>query len=406
MAGWLKGAAALLVLASLSACKLIPDAQPPTGYPTPVPSPSPTPTPPPPAATAAQLGVSAGPAIESLQLGTGRASAALRSFIESCPRLTARTDVSGLTRASDWGEACQAAKGWNAAEAPAFFARYFESARIGEGKAFATGYYEPEIAGTRTEQPGFAVPVYKLPPDLTRAWPDEVPVEQRTGTPPLGRVNEVGKFVPYHDRAAIEDGALKGKGLELAFAADAIELFFLQIQGSGRLLAPDGSLLRIGYAGQNGRDYVGIGSLMRQRGLVGPGTNYPTSMQGLMAWLRENPENGKAIMRENLSYVFFREINGDGPLGALGVPVRAQSSVAADPAFTPLGAPVWLTMDRAEAGGLWIAQDTGGAIKGANRFDTFWGAGVTARQIAGGMVARGDALLFLPKGTLARLGAQ
>ncbi|MFM5929583.1 MAG: murein transglycosylase A [Novosphingobium sp.] len=398
---------AIAAIASLSACKIIPDAPPPSGYPSPLPSPTPTATPtPPPAATAAQLGVRAGPAIETLGLASARASAALRSFVESCPRLVTRVDTSGLTRAADWKDACQAAPTWPAADAPAFFTRYFEAVRIGEGKAFATGYYEPEIAGTRTPQPGFAVPVYRLPPDLVRAWPDDMPLEQRSGNPPLGRVNESGKFVPYHDRAAIEDGALKGKGLELAYAADAVELFFLQIQGSGRLLAPDGTVMRIGYAGQNGRDYVGIGSLMRQRGLVGGEGQYPTTMQGLMAWLRENPEAGKAIMRENLSYVFFRELTGDGPLGALGVPVRGQSSVAADPAFTPLGAPVWLKMDRAEASGLWIAQDTGGAIKGANRFDTFWGAGPTARQIAGGMTGRGEALLFLPKGTLARLGAQ
>ena len=111
-------------------------------------------------------------------------------------------------------------------------------------------------------------------------------------------------------------------------------------------------------------------------------------------------------MRENPSYVFFREVIGDGPYGALGVPVRGQSSVATDPQYVPLGAPVWLSVDRPEATGLWIAQDTGGAIKGANRFDSFWGAGQTARLIAGGMSARGDALLFLPKGTLARLGVQ
>ncbi|PLK24343.1 murein transglycosylase A [Novosphingobium sp. TH158] len=409
MGGWFRGAFALAALASLSACTLIPQASPPPGYPAAIPSPAITPAPvppPPPAATAAQLGVRPGPAIETLALGNGRASAALRSFIESCPRLTARTDTSGLTRPSDWGEACRAAPAWSAAEAPAFFARHFETAQVGEGKAFATGYYEPEIAGTRSEQPGFTVPVYKLPPDLVRGWPDEIPLEQRTGTPPLGRVNEFGKFVPYHDRAAIEDGALKGKGLEIAYAADAIEFFFLQIQGSGRLIGPDGTVIRIGYAGQNGRDYVGIGSLMRERGLIGGPGQYPTSMQGLMAWLRENPEAGKAIMRENLSYIFFREITGDGPLGALGVPVRGQSSVAADPAFTPLGAPVWLALDRPEASGLWVAQDTGGAIKGANRFDTFWGAGPTARTIAGGMTGRGEALLLLPKGTLSRLGTQ
>src|SRR5690606_16109779 len=108
-------------------------------------------------------------------------------------------------------------------------------------------------------------------------------------------------------------------------------------------------------------------------------------------------------MRENKSWVFFRELTGDGPLGALEVPVRRESSVAADPNYVPLGAPVVLDVDRDEADGLWIAQDTGGAIKGANRFDSFWGAGEQARAIAGGMTARGEALLLLPKGTLARL---
>lgn len=408
MGGVFRGLCALVAVALLPACTLIPKTVPPPGYPSvpaPVPTPVPVPTPPP-AATAAQLGVRAGPAIDTLNLSGGRATAALRSFFESCPRLLSRNDSSGLTRNSDWKDACDAAKTWPASDAPGFFTRHFEAAKIGEGKAFATGYYEPEIAGTRTPQPGFAVPVYRLPPDLVRAWPEETPPEQRTGNPPLGRYDETCKLVLYHDRAAIEDGALANKGLEIAYAADAIEFFFLQIQGSGRLLAPDGTVMRIGYAGQNGRDYVGIGSLMRQRGLIGGPGQHPTSMQGLMAWLRENPEAGKAIMRENLSYIFFREITGDGPLGALNVPVRGQSSVAADPAFTPLGAPVWLTLDRAEASGLWIAQDTGGAIKGANRFDTFWGAGPTARQIAGGMTGRGEALLFLPKGTLARLGAQ
>lgn len=112
------------------------------------------------------------------------------------------------------------------------------------------------------------------------------------------------------------------------------------------------------------------------------------------------------MMRADRSYIFFRELTGDGPLGALGVPVRANASVAADPKFVPLGAPVWLAVDRKEASGLWIAQDTGGAIKGANRFDTFWGAGQYARTTAGGMSARGSALLLLPKGTLARLGAR
>ena len=209
-------------------------------------------------------------------------------------------------------------------------------------------------------------------------------------------------MVPYHDRTAIEDGALAGRGLEIAWAADPIEFFFLQIQGSGRLLQPDGSVIRIGYASQNGREYVGIGKLMKDRGLLGPGQ---TSMQGIVAWLRANPEEGRAIMRENKSYIFFQELTGPGPLGALGLPVTPRATVAADPKFVPLGAPVLLAMGRSELDGLWVAQDTGGAIKGANRFDTFWGAGADAATIAGGMQARGKAYVLLPKGTAARLAA-
>jgi membrane-bound lytic murein transglycosylase A len=129
-------------------------------------------------------------------------------------------------------------------------------------------------------------------------------------------------------------------------------------------------------------------------------------MQGIVRYLREHPAEGRALMRENQSWVFFRELTGDGPLGALEVPVRRESSVAADPQYVPLGAPVHLASERAEANGLWIAQDTGGAIKGPNRFDTFWGAGDEAELIAGGMNVRGRALVLLPIGTLARLGAR
>jgi len=130
-------------------------------------------------------------------------------------------------------------------------------------------------------------------------------------------------------------------------------------------------------------------------------------MQGIMQFLRERPDEGRAMMRANPSWVFFQELTGDGPLGAINVPVRPQVSVAADPRYVPLGAPVFLFgADRREVNGLWIAQDTGGAIKGANRFDSFWGAGEAARVIAGGMSARGRAVVLLPKGTLARLGVQ
>jgi membrane-bound lytic murein transglycosylase A len=389
--------ASAVALALLASCRAVPPGE------HPGPAPTPVPTPP----TAALAGVRPGPSIASLSLAQADASAALASFVESCPKLVRRTDASGLTRGEDWQPACSAAAGWPRGDASRFFAEQFEAAVVGDGSAFVTGYYEPEISGSRTRRPGFEAPVYGMPPDLIRAWPADMPVEQRSGRAPLGRYDETGKFVPFFDRAQIEDGALAGRGLEIAWAADPIELFFLQIQGSGRLRTPEGEVIRIGYAGQNGRDYVGVGSLMRQRGLLGDGPGqYASSMQGIMQYLREHPAEGRALMRQNLSWVFFRELTGDGPLGALEVPVRRESSVAADPAYTPLGAPVFLTTDRREVNGLWIAQDTGGAIKGPNRFDSFWGAGEEARAIAGGMTARGQALLLLPKGTLARLGAR
>ena len=126
-------------------------------------------------------------------------------------------------------------------------------------------------------------------------------------------------------------------------------------------------------------------------------------MKGIVDWIRANPAEGAALMRENLSYIFFKELTGAGPLGALALPVTPRGTVATDPHFVPLGAPVFLRdMDRREADGLWVAQDTGGAIKGANRFDTFWGAGAEAEVTAGGMASNGRAMILLPKGAAAR----
>ena len=398
----LRKLAALVLAVALSGCgvRLIP----PTGVPQPVPSP--VPTAPATPGTAALLGIVTGPAVGSFKLSDTDARGALVAFRTSCPKLLIRTDTSGLTRQADWKPTCDAAATWPAAQSAQFFSTWFETVKVGDGKAFVTGYYEPEIAGVRTRQPGFDVPVYGLPSDLVRAKVGDAPANDN-GTQPLGRYDETGAFVPYFDRAAIDGGALAGKGLEIAWAADPVELFFLQVQGSGRLKAPDGSVLRIGYAGQNGLGYTGIGSVMRAQGLIGSGPGqYSGSMQGIMQYIRDNPEAGKALMRQNQSYVFFKLGGGDGPYGALSVPVRGGDSVAADPSFVPLGAPVLLVVDRNEANGLWVAQDTGGAIKGANRFDSFWGAGDAARTTAGGMSGRGDAWLLLPKGTVKRLTGQ
>ncbi|QOV95522.1 murein transglycosylase A [Novosphingobium sp. ES2-1] len=395
-----KSAAIIAALFLLGGCvRLVPEGS----APRPVTPPTPPAVKP---ATAALTGVVRGPVVAGLGFKRDNTAAALQAFATSCPRLTKRTDNSGLTRPEDWAPACAAAATWPAGEAARFFATYFETAEVGDGAAFVTGYFEPEIAGSRTRQPGFDVPVYALPKDLVRAKPgDAQPLPD--GKMPLGRYDDAGVFTAYHDRGQIEDGALQGKGLELAWAADPVEFFFLQIQGSGRLRAPDGSVIRLGFAGQNGHAYTGIGSLMRERGLIGssPG-QYSGSMQGIQQYLRDFPDAGRQLMRQNRSYVFFRELTGPGPVGALNVPIAGRSTVAADPAFVPLGAPVWLQVDRKEASGLWVAQDTGGAIQGANRFDSFWGAGPEARQIAGGMSARGRALILLPKGTLARLGQQ
>ncbi|ALH78821.1 MltA [Sphingopyxis macrogoltabida] len=350
------------------------------------------------ATTAAASGVIAGPAFDKLGVSAAQAKAALAAFRLSCPSVQRRADASGLTQNADWAESCNAAKGWADDDASAFFARYFGTVQVGAGTAFVTGYYEPEIAGSRTKRAGYDVPIYRRPNDLVDVDLGQFSADLK-GKKIRGRV-EGTNFVPYYDRTTIERGALEGRGLEIAWAADAAEFFFLQVQGSGRLRLPDGGVMRIGYDSQNGRDYVGIGKLLLDRGELQSGQ---ASMQGILAYLRADPVRGAAVMNENPSWVFFREITGPGPLGALGVPVTGRASVAADPKYVPLGAPVFLSLDRAEPNGLWIAQDTGGAIKGANRFDSFWGAGDEARAIAGGMSGRGSALLLLPRASIARL---
>jgi membrane-bound lytic murein transglycosylase A len=306
-----------------------------------------------------------------------------------------RTDASGLTRAGDWNALCTQAASLDPQYAPGFFYYGFDWVKIGDGRAFATGYYEPEIEGSRTPLPGY-VPIYRVPADLIRCT-------QPNGQPGR-RIDQTGACTLYFTRAEIEDGVLAGRGLEIAWAKDPVDLFFVEIQGSGRVRMPDGTIMRIGYAGQNGRDYVAIGRLLRDRGILPPGG---ASMQAIKDWIRANPDQGRELMRENTSYVFFKELTGPGPLGSLNVALTPRGSVAADPNYTPLGAPIYLhKADRHEVDGMWVAQDVGGAIKGPNRFDTFWGAGDEAVTIAGGMSASGEALILVPKGVGGRALAQ
>jgi len=348
--------------------------------------------PPPPNARAAGIRLVPPPAV----LDEASAARALSAFRISCPVLVLRTDSSQLSIGADWAQVCADAATVLPGGAGAFFRDRFDWVQVADGKAFATGYYEPTIQGSRLPLPGYA-PIYGVPADLVRCTrPD--------GTTGRGRVDPVtGICGPYLSRAEIDDGALANRGLEIAWAADPLELFFVEIQGSARVVFPDGTSLRIGYAEQNGLPYTPIGKLLRERGVLPAGG---ASMQAIKDWIRANPDQGRELMRENQSYIFFNALNGPGPLGSLGVPVTPHGTVAADPKFVPLGAPVFLMMDRPEPNGLWVAQDVGGAIKGSNRFDTFWGGGPEAEALAGGMAAKGQAFVLLPKGVAARALAQ
>ena len=315
--------------------------------------------------------------------------------------LLRRSDDSGLTRPSDWIAVCAAAT-IPGATARAVFEAELMPVTIGTGSGLDTGYFELTLAGTRTRDALGSTPLYALPGDL-------IDVDLGAFSPALagkhlrGRV-EGQHLVPYPDRAQIEDGALGPDAPVVAWVADPVEAFFLAIQGSGRVALADGTELRVGYAGQNGRDYTGIGRLMRERGLLGPGQ---ATMEGIVTWLHTHPDAGRALMRENRSYVFFKPLTGPGALGALGQPLAPEAAVAADPAFVPLGAPVYLATQSVDGPltRVVVAADTGGAIKGANRFDWFTGAGARARHLASGQSAQGRAWLLLPRAAAERFRA-
>lgn len=391
----LRGAVALCLILFLAACgRIVPEG---TGAPQPLPvPPAPVvPSPPPPSANnALAAGVATGPQVRFLVPAGQSAERALTAFKISCPVAMRRDDPTGLTMASDWVEPCTVAQDVPRGGAAAFFDRYFSAVQVGDGAAFATGYYEPEIAAARSRSGAYSWPIYGVPSDLqTRSGPDGAQVYRVVN----------GQEQPYPDRAAIEDGALAGQGLEIAYARDLVDLFFLQVQGSGVLRQPDGSAMRVGYAGNNGYPYVSIGRLMLDRGLLPPGQ---ATAEGIASWLRANPEQARSIMQENRRYIFFRPLEGSAPLGSLGLPVTPRATVAVDPAFVPRGAPVILNLEHDVADGVWVAQDSGGAIRGANRFDTFWGAGDEAYAVASGMSSRGTAWILIPTPAALRLSRQ
>jgi membrane-bound lytic murein transglycosylase A len=272
-----------------------------------------------------------------------------------------------------------------------------------------TGYYEPELNGSRSPSEAFTVPLYRVPDDLLTIDLGSVYPELQ-GKRLRGRLTESAngkRVVPYWSRADI-DGASQLRGQELMWVDDPIEAFFLQIQGSGRVRlsgpADGAAVVRVGYADTNGQPYRSIGTWLIERGEL---TLENASMQGIKAWVRANPQRLRELLDQNPSYVFFRELPlGDasaGPVGAMNVALTAGVSVAADPQFTPLGAPLIVRtthpVDGTQLDKLVVAQDTGGAIRGPLRFDFFWGTGKSAGEIAGRQRSDVNAWLLVPKGT-------
>lgn len=340
---------------------------------------------------------------------------ALLAFKASCARLARQAPERKLGGAhgfagtvADWRPACSAAETVAATPkaARAFFEAEFAPFQVtdrGRPEGLLTGYYEPLLEGARAPDARFRYPLLKRPADLVSvdlgAFDPEL-----AGRRIAGRVEE-GRLVPYPDRAAIEAGALAGRGLELLWVDDPIAKFFLEIQGSGQIRLASGEVARVGYADQNGRPYRAIGKDLVEMGAI---PKERMSMQAIREWLLANPDQAPAMMARNPSYVFFRELPdlaaASGPLGAQGAPLTPGRSLAVDRKFLPLGAPVWLDATAPFPDGsrplrrLAVAQDTGGAIRGPVRGDLFWGAGPLAEHLAGHMQSPARLFVLLPRG--------
>ncbi len=290
-------------------------------------------------------------------------AAALSVFAETC----------GDIPRTDWQRLCAFAKDGPAARD--FFETFFQPVLIEDGDPMLfTGYFEPEITGDLGRSEAYAHPIYRLPDDLVEGQ-------------------------PYLTRREIEENeALAEKGLEIAWLADPVELFFLQVQGSGRIRLPNGEVIRVGYAGKNGRDYSSVGAKLVERGAFAA---HEVSADAIKGWVKDNPEEGRELLWQNDSYVFFREVNEvpseKGPLGAMNRSITTLRSIAVDPSITLLGAPVWIEKDGDDPmRRLMIAQDTGSAIKGAQRADIFFGTGPEAGRQAGNIKDGGRMVVLMP----------
>ncbi|MET0651239.1 MAG: MltA domain-containing protein [Hyphomicrobiaceae bacterium] len=272
-----------------------------------------------------------------------------------------------------------------------------------------TGYYEPIMEGSRTPQGAFQTPIYKRPPDLINLV-DET--QRGTVGQAFTHARKTDKGVePFATRAQIDQGALKDQGLELLYFADPVDVFFMQIQGSGRVKLTDGTVIRVHYDGKNGHPYSSIGRFLIEKGLLAADK---VSMGALAKWLRSDPERGKMVMWQNASYVFFRELANDarGPLGAQNAPLTPGRSLAVDPGHHALGTPIYVVAGKmkhvAKSGTfnrLMIAQDVGSAIKGPERGDIYFGSGDAAGKLAGVTKHAGKFIVLLPNETLAKAQA-
>ncbi|MEM7470697.1 MAG: MltA domain-containing protein [Pseudomonadota bacterium] len=290
-------------------------------------------------------------------------AAALKVFLETCPDM----------EDPEWASLCALAT--SQPDARTYFELFFRPVVINPNDtALFTGYYEPELQGSRRRTGAYQYPLYRLPPEITpgTAWFTREEIESR--------------------------GLLKNRGLEIAYINDPVDVFFLQVQGSGRVALQDGSALRVGYAGKNGRNYKSVGQELVRRGVYQP---HQVSAQVIKRWVRNNPVDGRALLQHNPSYVFFREVSEvpahKGPLGAMNRSITPMRSIAVDPAFTKLGAPVWIEKRGKEPlNRLMIAQDTGSAIKGAQRADIYYGTGSDAGRRAGTIKDAGRLVVLMP----------
>jgi len=290
-------------------------------------------------------------------------AAALKVFLNTCRDM----------KDADWRALCQFAEA--DPEPRQFFELFFRPVVIDDGQeALFTGYFEPELDGDRYRSARYRFPVYKMPPEAMQS------------NPWLTR------------REILSSDVMTGRGLEIAWVDDPVELFFLQIQGSGRIRLPDGSYIRVGYRGSNGHPYRSIGVELVRRGVYHP---HQVSAEVIKNWVRRNPQEGRELLFHNNSYVFFREVSqvpaDQGPLGAMNRSVTAMRSIAVDPSFVKLGAPVWVEKDGANPlRRRMIAQDTGSAIKGAQRADVFFGTGDDAGRAAGTLRDPGRMVVLMP----------